>query len=152
MSTPPYHGAQVGAGERLLVHAAVAALGGAVLWDSFSQQGASAYFPTAIGCGLILLSAVSALKVVPRRLLTSEATLVKGLGGLALLAVFALLAGEAGFLSTALLFIPAMALLGGDRNVPRVALATVSFVALAYVVFHVVFAQSFPPEFILGGR
>lgn len=137
--------------ERLAVALLVALVGAVVTWDGTRQDGASAYFPIAVGSAMIVLSVISIIRLGRDTRLTDEAPLVRGFAGLALLAVFIALAGQVGFLTASLAFIPAMAVLGGDRNAVRVVVGTVVFVVMAYVVFHLAFAQPFPAELILGG-
>ena len=137
--------------ERLAVHALVGIGGAVVLLDSASLVMASGYFPAAIGVALVALSAVSmvsALSAGP--LTTDEAPLGLGIAGLAMLFVFIWSSSQIGFLTSSLWMLPAMALLGGDRRWGRIALLTGAFVILAWIVFGLVFAQTFPPELILG--
>lgn len=140
----------VGAIERLLTTGAVAIIGGAILWDSAAYQGGSRFFPVAIGGGLLVLSGVSALAHRRERHPTDEANLPIMAFGMALLAAFIFLASRGGFLSCTLLFIPAMALLGGYRNIPVLVIATLSFVALAYVVFVIGLGVSLPADILWG--
>ncbi|SDU15276.1 tripartite tricarboxylate transporter TctB family protein [Stappia sp. ES.058] len=137
--------------ERLAVALAVALAGGVVVFDGTRQAGASAYFPIAVGSAMIVLSAVSVAGLGRDLRFTDEAPLLKGFAGLVLLAAFIGLSGQIGFLTASLAFIPAMAVLGGDRNVVRVVVGTLAFVVMAYVVFHLALAQPFPAELILGG-
>ncbi|MEW5420947.1 tripartite tricarboxylate transporter TctB family protein [Amorphus sp. 3PC139-8] len=137
--------------ERLAAALAVALAGGVVVWDGTRQAGASAYFPIAVGSAMIALSAVTVIRLDRKTRMTEEAPLLRGFAGLAMLAAFIGLAGYIGFLSASVAFIPAMAVLGGDRNIVRIAVGTVAFVILAYVVFNLAFAQPFPAELILGG-
>lgn len=137
--------------ERLAVALAVALAGGVVVWDGARQAGASAYFPIAVGSAMIALSAVSVARLDRETRMTEEAPLFRGFVGLGMLAAFIFLAGQIGFLTASITFIPAMALLGGDRNFLRIAVGTVAFVIMAYVVFNLAFAQPFPAELILGG-
>ena len=72
-----------------------------------------------------------------------------GLAGLLLLGVFIWSAQTIGFLTSALWFLPAMAILGGERRWLRLGLMTSGFVFIAYLTFHQLLAQSLPSEFIL---
>ncbi|KAA0011988.1 hypothetical protein F0A17_11860 [Billgrantia pellis] len=145
--------AKVTARERLATNIMVAGIGALILWDSASLTGASAYFPVAVGVSLIAFSAISAINQILRTrdsARTSEASLIHGLAGLALLGLFVASASAMGFLTSALWFLPAMAMLGGERHGWRVVLITLLFTLLAWLLFHLVFAQSMPPEFIFG--
>lgn len=145
--------AKVSASERLAINVMVAGIGALILWDSASLAGASAYFPLAVGLGLIGVSALSAAHLLWRSrgdARTGEASLFHGLAGLALLAGFVASAGQLGFLTSALWFLPAMALLGGERHGWRVLLITLLFTLLAWALFRGIFAQTMPPEWILG--
>lgn len=137
--------------ERLAVAIAIAALGGVIVWDGLRQTAASAYFPVAVGGAMIALSLITIAARDPESRATDEAPLRKGLPALVLLAGFIALAGAVGFLTASIAFIPAMALLGGDRNPMRIAIGTVAFIAAAYLVFHVILAQPLPAELVLGG-
>ncbi len=144
---------KVSASEQLAINVMVAGIGALILWDSASLEGGSAYFPLAVGLGLIGMSVVSAGYLLWRRsgdTRTGEATLFHGLAGLALLGGFVASAGQLGFLTSTLWFLPAMSILGGERNWWRVLLITLLFTLLAWVLFRGIFAQTLPPEWIFG--
>lgn len=136
--------------ERLAAALAIALIGGVIVFDGTRQSGASAYFPIAVGGAMIALSMVTIAALGRDVRLTDEAPLLKGFAGLVLLALFIGLAGHVGFLTASVVFIPVMALLGGDRNFLRIALGTVAFVVLAYAVFNLALSQPMPAELILG--
>ncbi|MCF8481707.1 MAG: tripartite tricarboxylate transporter TctB family protein [Rhodospirillum sp.] len=141
----------VGRPERLLVHALVALGGAVILWETASLSSDSATFPGAVGLGLILFSVISAIATLRSvSAPTVEAPLVQGMIGLALLGAYVGSTVLAGFLTSALWFLPAMALVGGERRRSWLVAASAGFVLLAFVVFRLVFAQPFPPELILG--
>jgi hypothetical protein len=136
--------------ERLAAALAIALIGGVIVWDGARQVGASAYFPMAVGGAMVALSAVTLAKLGGALRITDEAPLAKGFAGLALLALFVGLASYGGFLTASIVFIPAMALLGGDRNYPRIAVGTIAFVILAYLIFNLALSQPLPAELIFG--
>jgi len=136
--------------ERLAAALAIALIGGVIVWDGARQSGASAYFPVAVGSAMIVLSIATIARLGRAVRFTDEAPLLKGFAGLAMLALFIGLAGYVGFLTASIVFIPVMALLGGDRNFPRIALGTVAFAVLAYAVFNLALSQPMPAELILG--
>lgn len=150
MSPASEHKVTVRPLERLAVCLVVALVGGIVVWDGFCQVGAGGYFPLAVGGAMIVLSAISILGMDRMAMATDEAPLSKGIAGLVLLTAFIALAGNIGFLTASILFVPAMALLGGDRSVLRILVGTAAFVLVAYAVFNVAFSQPFPAELILG--
>jgi hypothetical protein len=137
--------------ERLAVTLAIATVGAIVVWDGTRQAGASSYFPIAIGLAIVALSGISLAKVGREKRPTDEAPLMKGFVGLAMLAVFIGLSSQVGFLTASLAFIPAMAVLGGDRSFPRIAIGTAAFIIMAYLVFELAFAQPLPADLIFGG-
>lgn len=136
--------------ERLTVTALVASGGAVVLWQASSFPGASGYFPTAIGLSVIILSAISAVWTVSAgSFVVEEARLGTGLTGLLLLGAFIWSAQNIGFLTSALWFLPAMAIVGGERRWFRLALMTLGVVFAAWLIFHQLFSRPLPPEFIL---
>ncbi|MFV0245119.1 MAG: tripartite tricarboxylate transporter TctB family protein [Qingshengfaniella sp.] len=142
---------RVGRSERLIVHALVLAGGVVILRDATSLSAQSAYFPIFVGWALILLSLISmaaALRTGP--LPTDEAPFVTGALGLMLLGGFVFSSQTIGFLTSTLWFLPALALVGGERRVIRLGIMTLAFTALAYLVFTLLFAQPLPAELILG--
>lgn len=139
--------------EKLFTNVAVAGSGGLILWDSLSLQGGSAYFPVTVGIALIVFSLISGLAVIRNAAavtMTSEASLLHGMAGLVLTAGFVWSASTFGFLTSTLWFLPAMAVLGGERHWLRIVLMTLGFSAIAWLVFGLVFAQTMPPELIFG--
>lgn len=142
---------RVGLAERLIAHGLVLAGGAVILWETASLSSQSARFPTLIGWGLIVLSLLSmAATLRARAVWTEEAPLTKGALGLGLLAGFVFSSQHAGFLTSVLWFLPAFALLAGERSASRLAVTTIAFTALAYLFFHLLFAQSLSAEWILG--
>ena len=128
----------------------VASGGAVVLWEASGLPGASGYFPTAVGLSVMILSTISAVCTLGAEAPAVEETkLHTGLAGLLLLGVFIWSAQTIGFLTSALWFLPAMAILGGERHWLRLGLMTSSFVLLAYLIFHQLLLQSLPSEFIL---
>ncbi|OCW59578.1 tripartite tricarboxylate transporter TctB family protein [Hoeflea olei] len=136
--------------ERLATSLAVALIGGVIIWDGARQTGESAYFPIAVGGAMVALSAITIAKLDRATRFSDEAPLAKGFAGLVMLGLFIWLAGHVGFLTSSLLLIPAMALLGGDRNVLRMTIGTIAFVGLAYLVFNLALSQPLPAELIFG--
>lgn len=138
--------------ERLIMHGGVGITGVVILWDTAALTGASAIFPRAIGGALVvvaIISAITALKTGRKE--SDEASLAKGLPGLVLLALYVFGSVQLGFLTSALWFIPALSLLGGERRPGYIALLTAGFIALMFLVFVLLFNQQLPPEFVLGG-
>lgn len=136
--------------ERLAVTALVASGGAVVLWRASGFPGVSGYFPTAIGLSVMILSAISAVRTVGAGpFMVEEARLGTGLAGLSLLGVFIWSAQNIGFLTSALWFLPAMAILGGERRWLRLALMTLGVVFAAWLIFYQLFSRPLPPEFIL---
>ena len=137
--------------ERLIAHGLVIAGGAVILWQTASLSSQSARFPAFIGWGLVILSLLSmAVTLRGRAIRTEEAPLTKGGLGLGLLAGFVFSSHHAGFLTSMLWFLPAFALLAGERSTARLAVTTIAFVAVAYLFFHLLLAQSLPAEWILG--
>lgn len=142
---------KVTASEQLAINLMVAAGGAVILWDGFSLPGNSAYFPVTVGAALIVLSLISAFHVIGKAAaITDEASLPRGLAGLALLVVFIWSAGSIGFLTSSLWFIPVMAVLGGERHWLRALLITFGFCLVAWLMFGLIFSQTMPPELIFG--
>lgn len=137
--------------ERLTIFALVGVLGGVILWDAASLSGASAYFPRAVGGLTILISLVSAGAALRQtRSRTEEAPLRRGIPALLILAFYIYSASWIGFLSSLIWFVPAMAVLGGEKRLLRITLLTVCFGLAVFLVFGVLFNQPLPPELILG--
>lgn len=143
---------KVAAGERLAINLMIAAVGGVIVWDSQSLHGGSAYFPLTVGFALIALSVVSVIHLLRHfsASTTSEASLPLGIVGLVLAVLYLWSAQSIGFITSALWFLPLMALLGGERRWPFIAGMTLCFALLAWLVFGLVFAQTMPPELIFG--
>lgn len=137
--------------ERLTIHGLVGLTGAVILWDTASLSGASAIFPRAIGAALICLAAISAVYAFRiRSPTTEEVGLAMGLSALVLLALYIWTSVRIGFVTSSLWFVPALALLGGERRAVHIALLTIGFVLAVLIVFEVLFKQPLPPELILG--
>lgn len=142
---------RVGRAECLLVHALVFVMGVVIILDATPLSKQSGYFPNFIGWSLVVLPSISAVSAMWQGVLaTNEAPLARGWASLLLLAGFVFSSGHIGFLTSSLWFLPALAQLAGDRHGVRQALMTASFMALAWLVFKLLFAQTMPPELILG--
>lgn len=143
---------RVGLLERLIVHALIIAGGVVILRETASLSDQSAYIPMFLGWGLIALSLLSAAATLrsaaPR--ITDEAPLLKGGAALMLFAGFIYSSSHIGFLTSTLWFLPALAVLAGERRWLRLALMTIAFAIAAYLIFKLLFAQSLPTELILG--
>lgn len=135
--------------ERLAVSALVLLGGVVILRDAASLSAQSSYFPLFVGVALMVLSVISSVASwrhgdKP----TDEAGLTMGIGGLLLLGLFIFSAARIGFLTSTLWFLPALAVLGGERHWVRLVIITAIFSALVYAIFTLIFAQSLPPELI----
>lgn len=137
--------------ERLAVNALVLLGGVVILRDAVSLSAQSSHFPTFIGTALIVLSLLSAGATLRHgETSTDEAALATGCAALLLLGLFIFSASHIGFITSTIWFLPALALLGGERKWGRLAIMTLGFTLLVYVTFKLVFAQSLPVELILG--
>lgn len=139
-------------GEKLTINLMVAAAGVVIVWDSQSLQGGSAYFPLTVGLALIILSVMSAIHLLRHFIgsKTSEASLPHGIAGLLLALLYLWSAQSIGFITSALWFLPLMAVLGGERRWRFIVGITLCFALLVWLVFGLVFAQTMPPELIFG--
>lgn len=137
--------------ERLASHGLVALAGGIILWDTGSYSGASAYFPRTVGGALVALSAISSVVAFRKPAKDgSEAPLNRGIPGLILLFAYIWISQYVGFLTSTIWFVPALALLGGERRWAYFAILTAGFAAALFLVFVMLFKQPLPPELIFG--
>lgn len=137
--------------ERLIVTVIVGLFGAVVFWEGTRQVEDSAIYPLVVGAAIMVLSLFSILGIRIKPLLfTDEAPLKTGFLGLVLVGVFIALSASIGFLTASLIFLPAMAYLGGERRKLAILLGTIVFIIGAYLVFNLMFSHPFPAELIFG--
>ena len=118
------------------------------LAEGFSIDNQSGYFQIALGLLLIVLCCAGAIIAFIRKSENNNNMKVL-FSGLLLFLGYLILSGIFGILSSALLFTPVMAFLGGERGLLRLSLVTLLFTAFIYVTFALIFRIPFPSDLLL---
>lgn len=139
--------------ESIFSYALLAVLGIVIAIASWTYPMESRYFPLAVGIAVALLAVIGIVRISHEpsgSTSDDDAPLLRATIGLIIFAAYLVAINYVGFLTGALIFLPALAVYGQVRKPLLLLGSSVGFVLVMHIVFAEIFSRPLPPDVIFG--